>query len=81
MPIVELEYKSSSCGTTATKLGEMYKDSGTELKADKQLVNKVAVRTDFWTALIMESCSTITCHFIQDLDFFYGENIYIFLSN
>uniref|UniRef100_A0A0E9PXP1 HAT C-terminal dimerisation domain-containing protein n=1 Tax=Anguilla anguilla TaxID=7936 RepID=A0A0E9PXP1_ANGAN len=68
MAFVEPEYKLPSQRTTTTKMEKMYEESTVNLRADLQSADKVAINTDSWTALTMESYVTVTCHFIQNWD-------------
>ena len=57
---LEADYTVPCCQTRTVRLEKMYSEAAASLREILSLAEKVAITTDAWTALITESCVTVT---------------------
>lgn len=66
MAYVEPEYTVPSRKSMTSRLEKMHTDCAETVRAALAQTDKVAITTDAWTSLAVESYVTVTCHYIDE---------------
>jgi len=66
MSVIEPEYKVPCRNTIIVRIEKMYDDKMMELKRNLENIKGVALTTDGWTSLAVDSYITFTCHYFNE---------------
>ncbi|KAL4096603.1 hypothetical protein QTP88_021523 [Uroleucon formosanum] len=66
MSVIEPDYKVPSRNTIIVRIEKMYDDKMMELKRNLENIKCVALTTDGWTSLAVDSYITFACHYFNE---------------